>query len=243
MALRSGPTTKDFKNILLAEIDIRAVLDWNYGGDEGAAKVENQLANYAKPALSKSFSIGKMTATGFNGSPEYYESFSGSPKLRDGVIPLSANAQLTGNFHEINLQNLRFATGLSNVLEAGEEDHVGFFGLGKLAVPEMFRVEGWITFPDQVSTMVIMFPRAQVMSDFSIAGNSEDEVNVPVTISSVATDSSSAGMLATSTAWDDAPLGGFMFAKTAYTTSIAATTVAAALTADNLLVPDNADTV
>lgn len=82
--------------------------------------------------------------------------------------------------------------------------HTGDIGLGAMSAPAFMRMEAVYTFPNQTYEMVIIFPRANITSSVEVDFQTEDNVNVPLTIESKASGSDVTGG---NVAWDTMPLG------------------------------------
>lgn len=86
--------------------------------------------------------------------------------------------------------------------------HTGTIGLGAMTSPAYMRMEAVYTFPNQTYKMVIIFPRANVTSSVEIDFQSEDNVNVPLTVEAKSAGSDVSGG---DVAWDTMPLGVISF--------------------------------
>jgi hypothetical protein len=70
-------------------------------------------------------------------------------------------------------------------------------------------MEAVYTFPDNQSQMVIIFPRANVVSNMDIDLKAEDAAVIPITFEAKRADSGIVGY--GNAAWDDMPLGTIIF--------------------------------
>jgi hypothetical protein len=189
----SGPTTKDTSTVALGLAQIRI--------GASAANV-----NKINPQLQASDSIGALATTKFTGEAEYWKLESGFPLLEDLSIPLRTRAMLECEFKEITPANLALAQGKDPA--SYSLVHSGEIELGSLTNPEYIRMEAHYTFPNGSNYMHIIFPRANVESSVEMDLQSEDNVNVPITITSKRADSAVSGGNAV---WDSKPLGRILF--------------------------------
>lgn len=88
------------------------------------------------------------------------------------------------------------------------DPHSGLIKLGVTKAPDYVRAEAIMTFPNEVNTMTIVFPRAQVSSSIALDAGDTD-VAIPTTFAATPADSTVSGGNA---AWDDMPLGVIIFA-------------------------------
>lgn len=193
MALtRSGPLTKDPKAVALGLAQIRIGV--------AATNIASAI-----PILTSADSIGALASTKFVGKTDFWKLESGFPLLEDYTLPIRESAALECAFKEMTLANLQLARGIDPSDEYGDTG----IALGGLIAPEFVRMEAVYTFPDNLRQMVIIFPRANVVSSMEIDLKAEDAAQVPITFESKRADSgiTSGG----DAAWDDMPLGTILF--------------------------------
>jgi hypothetical protein len=88
----------------------------------------------------------------------------------------------------------------------------GEISLGTLQSPDYLRVEGVYTFPDASFEMVVIFPRAQAMTDNGeLAFANDAPATISMTFTATPADSTIVGGHAS---WDSAPLGRIVFQTT-----------------------------
>ena len=160
------------------------------------------------PVLTVSNSIGALANTKFTSEKEYWKHESGFPQLEDKTLPLREKAMLECTFEEFQPFNMALAMGVDPVTDSYSETLSGEILLGALAAPSYLRMEAVYTFPDAISTAIVVFPRAQVVSTTEVDFQSEDNVQVPITFESKRADSQITGG---DVAWDLAPLGHIVF--------------------------------
>jgi len=189
---RTGPLTKDPTAVALGLAQIRI----------GVASTN---VDTATPVLTTSDSIGAMANTKFVGKTDFWKLESGFPLLEDLSLPIRESAALECAFKEINLANLQLARGIDPSDEYADTG----IALGGLVAPEYVRMEAIYTFPNNLKQMVIIFPRANVVSSMELDLKLEDAAAVPITIEAKRADSglTSGG----SASWDDMPLGTILF--------------------------------
>jgi len=193
MALtRSGPLTKDPKVVALGLAQIRVGVSATYIGD-------------VAPKLLAVNSIGALASTKFVGKTDFWKLESGFPLLEDFTLPIRESAALECGFKELSLANMQLARGI----DPSDEYSDTSIALGGLIAPEYVRMEAVYTFPDNLRQMVIIFPRANVVSSMEIDLKAEDAAVVPITFESKRADSgiSTGG----NAVWDDMPLGTITF--------------------------------
>jgi hypothetical protein len=190
---RTGPITIDPHAVALGLAQIRV-------GDS-ATNIANDDG-----VLTVSDSIGALANTSFNGETEFWRLESGFPLLEDLSLPIRERASLECAFKEIGVKNLGLARGLDPAdIDAEADDEIG---LGGLSSPEFIRMEAVYTFPNRLKQMVIIFPRANVVSSMAIELQAEDAAAIPITFEAKRADS---GLDAGDATWDEKPLGTIVF--------------------------------
>jgi hypothetical protein len=193
MALtRTGPLTKNPQAVALGLAQIR---------------VGPAATNIAEgdPVLEAAASIGALANTKFIGKTDYWKLESGFPLLEDATLPIRESCSLECGFKEISVANLALARGVD---PSDFDEYDVSIALGGLTAPEYVRMEAVYTFPDSQSQMVIVFPRANVVSSMEIDLKAEDAAVVPITFEAKRADSGVTGGDAT---WDTMPLGTIVF--------------------------------
>ena len=192
MALtRSGPLTKDPTQVALGLAQIRVGVSAANIGDADAVLVSSN-------------SIGALANTKFVGKTDFWKLESGFPLLEDYTLPIRESAALECAFKELSLANLQLARGIDPSDEYSDTN----IALGGLVAPEYVRMEAIYTFPNNLRQMVIIFPRANVVSSMEIDLKAEDAATIPITFESKRGDS---GVTGGDAAWDDMPLGTIVF--------------------------------
>ena len=109
-------------------------------------------------------------------------------------------------FKELSLYNLSLARGI-DPSELDEYDDS--IALGGLIAPAFVRMEAVYTFPDNQTQMVIIYPRANVVSSMEMDLKAEDAAVIPITFEAKRADSgiTTGG----DAAWDNMPLGTIVF--------------------------------
>ena len=189
---RSGPLTRNPQVVALGLAQIRVGV--------AAANIANTGA-----ALLAAASIGALANTKFTGKTDYWKLESGFPLLEDMSLPIRESCILECGFKEISMANIQLARGI----DPSDEYSDTFIALGGLVAPEFVRMEAVYTFPDNLSQMVIIFPRANVVSSMEIDLKAEDAAVVPITFEAKRADS---GITTGGNAvWDAMPLGSIVF--------------------------------
>ena len=193
MALtRSGPLTRNPQVVALGLAQIRVGVAAANIGTIGAA-------------LLAAASIGALANTKFTAKTDYWKLESGFPLLEDMSLPLRESCILECGFKEISMANLQLARGIDPSDEYSDTN----IALGGLVAPEFIRMEAVFTFPDGLSQMVIIFPRANVVSSMEIDLKAEDAAVVPITFEAKRADSGLT--VGGDPAWDTMPLGSIVF--------------------------------
>jgi len=163
----------------------------------------------ASPALESTDSIGALSGTKFAGKTDYWKLESGFPLLEDYTLPIREACSLECGFKEISMANLALSRGLDPAdFDEYEEYSVASISLGGLVAPVYVRMEAIYTFPDNLSQMAIIFPRANIVSSMELDMKAEDAAVVPITFEAKRADS---GVLGGSAVWDSMPLGTIVF--------------------------------
>jgi len=189
---RTGPLTKDPTAVALGLAQVRIGVSATY------------IAS-ADPALAAANSIGALANTKFVGKTDFWKLESGFPLLEDYSLPIRESAALECAFKEINISNLQLARGI----DPSDEYSDTSIALGGLVAPEYVRMEAVYTFPNNLKQMVIIFPRANVVSSIELDLKAEDAATVPITIESKRADSGITD--GGDAAWDAMPLGTITF--------------------------------
>jgi hypothetical protein len=189
---RTGPITINPHAVALGLAQIRVGASAsNIGNDNGVLVVGD--------------SIGALANTSFNGETEFWKLESGFPLLEDLSLPIRERASLECAFKEITVANLALARGIDPADVDEYDDEVA---LGGLSSPDFIRMEAVYTFPNRASQMVIIFPRANVVSSMAIELQAEDAAAVPITFEAKRADS---GLTEGNVIWDEKPLGNIVF--------------------------------
>jgi len=194
MALtRTGPLTRNPQVVALGLAQVRV----------GAS-----AANIATvtPALLAANSIGALANTKYTGKTDFWKLESGFPLLEDLTLPIREASMLECGFKELSIANLSMARGID---PTGLDEYDDSIALGGLIAPDFVRMEAVYTFPDNQMQMVIIYPRANVVSSMEIDLKTEDAAVVPITFEAKRADSgvTSGG----NAAWDNMPLGTIVF--------------------------------
>jgi hypothetical protein len=190
MALtRTGPLTKDPHAVALGLAQIRV--------GESADNIAT-----ATPVLVAGDSLGALANTKFVGKTDFWKLESGFPLLEDLSIPIREACSLECGFKEITAKNLSIARGIA------ADEYDSSIALGGLVAPDYVRMESVYTFPNNLTQMVIIFPRANVVSSVEMDMKAEDAAVIPVTIEAKRADS---GVTGGAAAWDTMPLGVILF--------------------------------
>jgi hypothetical protein len=193
MALtRTGPLTKNPQAVALGLAQIRV----------GAAAAN---ISFVAPKLLAAASIGALANTKFTGKTDYWKLESGFPLLEDYTLPIREACSLECGFKEISVANLSLARGID---PADLDEYDVSIALGGLIAPDFVRMEAVYTFPDNQTQMVIVFPRANVVSSMEIDLKTEDAAVIPITFEAKRGDS---GVSGGDAAWDNMPLGTIVF--------------------------------
>jgi len=193
MALtRTGPLTKNPQAVALGLAQIRV----------GSAATNIATTD---PALASTDSIGALANTKYTGKVDYWKLESGFPLLEDFTLPIRESSSLECSFKELTIANLALARGID---PSDLDEYDVSIALGGLVAPEYVRMEAVYTFPDNQSQMVIIFPRANVVSSMEIDLKAEDAATIPITFEAKRADS---GVTGGNAAWDNMPLGTIVF--------------------------------
>lgn len=159
----------------------------------------------AEAALTSSDSIGALATTKFTGKTDFWKLESGFPLLEDLTLPIREACALECGFKEISIKNLALARGIDS---SDYDEYDASIALGGLVAPAFVRMEAIYTFPDNAKQMVIIFPRANVVSSMEIDLKAEDAAVIPISFEAKRAD---AGVSGGSAAWDEMPLGTIVF--------------------------------
>jgi len=189
---RTGPLTKNPQSVALGLAQIRV------------GKAATNISSVT-PILVSADSIGALATTKFTGKTDYWKLESGFPLLEDYTLPIRESCSLECGFKEISVANLSLARGVD---PSDLDEYDDSISLGGLTAPDYVRMEAIYTFPDNQSQMVIIFPRANVVSSMEIDLKAEDAAVVPITFEAKRGDS---GVTGGSAAWNTMPLGTIVF--------------------------------
>jgi len=187
----AGPVTKNTSSLMLGLAQVRI-----------GASATNIASTAA--VLSVSDSIGALAATKFTGNTDFWVHESGFPLTEDMTIVLREKAALECQFEEITPFTLAMALGTDPTAGGYTEVHSGEISLGGRTSPAYIRMEALYTFPDDMYSMLIVFPRSQVTSSPELDMQREDNAKPPVTFEAKRADSEVSGGNA---AWNGKPLG------------------------------------
>lgn len=193
MALtRTGPLTRNPQAVALGLAQIRV----------GAS-----AANIGEitPKLAAANSIGALANTKYTGKTDFWKLESGFPLLEDLSLPIRESSALDCAFKELTIANLALARGIDPTTIDEYDDSIA---LGGLIAPDYVRMEAVYTFPDNQTQMIIIFPRANVVSSLDIDLKEADSAAVPITFEGKRADS---GVTGGSAVWDTMPLGTIVF--------------------------------
>ena len=173
-------------------------------------RIGASATNIANPnaALTSSDSIGSLTKTDYVEERSYWEHESGYPALADHTLPLSCKAKMEVEAEELTPYNIAIARGTDPTGGGYTDAHSGEVTIGSLVAPSYIRMEAHYVFPNTDYSLDIIFPRAQVTSNFSVPFQKADGVKYPFAIEAKRADSDVTGGNAI---WDDKPLGRWQF--------------------------------
>ena len=187
---RKGPVTTDTSSIALGLAQVRVgVSATNIG--------------YLGQRLSSSDSIGSLANTKFVGHTEYFKLEGGFPLIEEFTTPIREAAALECAFREISPYKIAMAYGIDPT-SGYTLVHSGEVKLGAKVAPAYLRMEALYTYPDGITTMCIIFPRAQVSADLELDLKAEDAAAIPVTFESK---NASSDVTGGNAVWDTMPLG------------------------------------
>jgi len=193
MALtRTGPLTINPQAVALGLAQIRV--------GPTAANI-----SFATPKLLSTNSIGALASTKYTGKADYWKLESGFPLLEDYTLPIRESSSLECGFKELTLANMSLARGID---PSTLDEYDVSIALGGLVAPDYVRMEAIYTFPDNQTQMVIIYPRANVVSSMEIDLKAEDAAVIPITFEAKRGDS---GVTGGNAAWDEMPLGTIIF--------------------------------
>ena len=209
MTTRTGPLTKDTTTIALGLAQIRVALASSYIGQ-------------TRPILPATVSLGALANTKYAGSADHFKLESGFPMMEDATFPLREAAQIECAFKEITPYNIALSRGLDPTPYTDE--HLGQVAIGGLVAPVFVRMEAWYTFPDGTNTLVIIFPRAQVIATQELEFAAEEPAASPIVIEAKRADGGTSGGHAV---WNDKPLGWWYWDDDTQSTTTTTTTTTA----------------
>lgn len=184
--VQTGPLTKDPSYLALGMYQVRVGTAATYIADINGA-------------LSGEAGMGAMASTKIGLEKEYFTHESGFPLLEDAQLPIREKATLEFSFEELSGRNMVLAAGIDPAVSGSGE-----IKLGTMAQPAYMRVEAWYTYPEKTRRMIIVFPRAQIVSNMEIENQKEENANAPVTVRATRADS---GIVGGHANWDNMPLG------------------------------------
>jgi hypothetical protein len=189
---RTGPLTKNPLAVALGLAQIRVGV--------AAANIGT-----ITPVLLPVNSIGALANTKYSGKTDFWKLESGFPLLEDHTLPIREAVSLDCAFKEMTLANLALARGIDPSTLDEYDDSIA---LGGLIAPDFVRMEAIYTFPSNLQQMVIIFPRANVISSMNIDLKATDAADVPISFEAKRGDS---GVTGGSAVWDAMPLGTIVF--------------------------------
>ena len=189
---RTGPLTKDAAKVALGLAQIRV----------GAAAAN---IAFVGPKLTAANSIGALANTKYAGKTDFWKLESGFPLLEDLSLPIREATALDCAFKELSIANLSLARGIDPTTLDEYDDSIA---LGGLVAPAYVRMEAVYTFPNNQSQMIIIFPRANVVSSLEIDLKEADAAAIPISFEGKRADS---GVIGGSAVWDSMPLGTIVF--------------------------------
>jgi len=189
---RSGPLTVHPESVALGLAQIRV--------GASAANIAT-----ATPALTSANSIGALASTKMTGKVDFWKLESGFPLLEDISLPIRESNMLETAFKELTLANMAMARGIDPTLLDEYDESIA---LGGLVAPAYVRMEAVYTFPNNLAQMIVIYPRANAVSNFEMDLKAEDAAAIPVTFEAKRADS---GITGGDAAWDSMPLGTIVF--------------------------------
>lgn len=193
MLTRTGPLTKNPQAVALGLAQIRV----------GAAAIN--IASIG-PVLTPAQSIGALANTKYAGKTDFWKLESGFPLLEDMSLPIREAVALDCAFKELTIYNLALARGIDPTTLDEYDDSIA---LGGLIAPDYVRMEAIYTFPNNQQQMIIIFPRANVVSSMNVDFKATDAADVAISFEAKRGDS---GVTGGSAVWDAMPLGTILFA-------------------------------
>jgi hypothetical protein len=187
---QTGPLTKDPAFLAIGMYQVRVAK----GSTETLA-----LVSRTDGCLSGEASMGALASTKIALEKEYFTHESGFPLMEDAQLPIREKAMLEFAFEEIEGRNMVIAAGGDPAADGSGE-----IKLGAMSQPTYMRVEAWYTYSDKARRMIIVFPRAQIVSNLELENQKEEAANAPVTVRATRADSGITGGHAN---WDAMPLG------------------------------------
>ncbi len=191
---RRGPLAKDPGSIVLGLAQIRIGAYLTNIDDDSAV-------------LTADDSIGAMANTKFSGNVDWFKLESGFPLMEDLSVPIREGAQLECAFKEVNPFTMTLAVGKDP--DGVTTTLSGEVPLGGRESPEYVRAESVYTYPNGSSTMTIIFPRSQPVTNIELDMQVEDTAAVPTVLEAKRADSSLTE--GGDAVWDLKPLGAILF--------------------------------
>jgi hypothetical protein len=139
------------------------------------------------------------------GKVDFWKLESGFPLLEDISLPIRESNMLETAFKELTLANMAMARGIDPTLLDEYDESIA---LGGLVAPAYVRMEAVYTFPNNLAQMIVIYPRANAVSNFEMDLKAEDAAAIPVTFEAKRADS---GITGGDAAWDSMPLGTIVF--------------------------------
>lgn len=193
---RNGPILTDTTAVALGLAQIRT-------GDSSGNITSTDAV------LSSSDSIGALANTKFLGETDFFELEDGAnPMIKSFTTPIRERAALECAFKEQSPTNYALAYGIDPLTGNYSNAHSGEIMLGARSAPDYIRMEAEYVFPNGSDKMTIIFPRAQVTSNFEIDLQQEEATAVPIVFESQNASSDVSGGDAV---WDNRPLGRIHF--------------------------------
>lgn len=193
--MTQGPITKYVDSLPVGLAQVRVGISATHIAKLGAALTAND-------------SIGALTKTNYVEERAYWEHESGYPALPDHTLPLSCKARVEVEAEELTPYNIAIARGIDPTGGGYTLPHSGEVTIGSLVAPAYVRMEAHYVFPNTDYSLDIIFPRAQVTSNFNTDFQAADGMKYPFAFEAKRADSSVTGGNAV---WDNMPLGRWQF--------------------------------
>ena len=193
--MSTGPITKDTSSLALGLAKIRVA-------------ASESFISLKRAALSgEAMSVGALANTKFVGQTDWYKHQSGFPMLDDYVIALRDSAAMECAAEEMTPYNFAMIMGIDPTTGAYGLAHSGEIDLGSRVSPAYLRMEAEYYFPNGTNKMVIVFPRAQVVSNAEFDLQKEEAANLPMVFESKRADNH----VTYGSTWTACPLGIVVF--------------------------------